>query len=177
MYKHSDEQLVVSYLKGDEESLAVLIKRYLKPIYNFVYKYAGNAQNAEDITQDVFVKMWRNLKKFKRQKNFKTWIFSIAKNTSIDFLRKKKTIPFSEFDNEEGEDLQELIERRDLVSGLSVAINKLSPKYREVVFLRNNNDFTFQEIAKSLGESLNTIKSRYRRALATLKKTLAESAQ
>ena len=88
---YSDEQLINNYLKGDEKSLEILIHRYLKPIYNFVYRYVNNKQEAEDVTQEVFVKTWRNLKKFKRNKSFKTWIFSIAKNTAIDSFKKKKT--------------------------------------------------------------------------------------
>ena len=91
----SDEQLVWDYLKSDEKSLELLIRRYLKPIYSFVYRYVGKAHDADDVTQDVFVKVWRNLKKFDREKSFKTWIFAIAKNTAFDHLKKKKAIPFS----------------------------------------------------------------------------------
>jgi len=71
----SDEQLVINYLKGDEKSLEVLIKRYLKPIYNFAFQFVGNSPEAEDITQEVFVKMWRNLKKFNRQKKIQNLDF------------------------------------------------------------------------------------------------------
>src|SRR3989338_146778 len=94
----SDQQLIADYLTGDEKSLKILYGRYLKPIYSFVYRYVGGGQDVEDVTQDAFVKVWRNLKKFDQNKSFKTWIFSIAKNTAIDFLKKKKAIPFSEFD-------------------------------------------------------------------------------
>ena len=186
MLERSDEKLVAEYLKGDEKSLEILIKQYLKPTYSFVYRYLGNASDAEDITQEVFVRMWRNIKKFDQQKNFKTWIFSIAKNASIDFLRKKKTIPFSEFENEEGGNAivdtlvdpaplpDEIIERADMVHLLTSALEKLSPKYRMVLFLRYNDHFTFREIAESLGEPLHTIKSRHRRALIALKEILIE---
>lgn len=182
----TDEQLVTNYLKGDEESPEILIKRYLKPIYSFVYRYVSNEQEAEDITQEVFVKTWRNLKKFDRKKKFKTWIFSIAKNACIDVLRKKKTIPFSKFDTEEGGNLlmdtladpsplpQELLERAGMTQILTSAVDKLSLKYRMVLFLRYNDHFTFREIAESLGESLNTVKSRHRRALVMLKKLIVE---
>ena len=84
-----EEQLVRDYLKGDENSLEILIGQYLKPIYSFIYRYVGNASEAEDITQEVFVRVWKNLKKFDQNKKFKTWIFGIAKNASIDWLRKK----------------------------------------------------------------------------------------
>jgi RNA polymerase sigma-70 factor (ECF subfamily) len=183
----SDQQLIADYLNGDEESLEVLIKRYLKPIYSFVFRYVGDSQEVEDITQEVFVKTWRNLKKFDRKKSFKTWIFTIAKNTSIDWLRKKKTIPFSEFENKEGRNVlletvadtaplpHEFFGRANIVQKLTSAIEKLLPKYRMVLFLRYNDHFTFREIAEILEGSLNTIKSRHRRALILLKKLLLDS--
>jgi len=181
---HSDEQLVIDYLAGNEESFEILIKSYLKPICNFVYRYLNNGQEAEDITQEVFVKVWRNLKKFDQSKSFKTWIFSIAKNTSIDWLKKKKTIPLSNFKNKEGEDLfietladpaplpNEIFERVNIANMLNAAINQLSLKYRIVLLLRYNDHFNFREIAETLNEPLNTIKSRHRRALVLLKKLL-----
>ena len=184
MKAYTDKQLVTNYLKGDERALEILIKQYLKPIYSFTFRFVGNGQEAEDITQEVFLKVWRNLKKFDQKKKFKTWIFSIAKNTSIDFLKKKKTIPFSEFENEEGKNKfierltdpaslpEELFKRIGIEEMFDAIINQLSPKYRMVLFLRYNDYFTFREIAETLGEPLNTIKSQHRRALIRLKKLL-----
>lgn len=186
MNNYSDEQLVGNYLKGNQEALEFLIKRYLKPIYSFVYRYTGSSQDAEDITQTTFVKAWRNLKKFDQNKSFKTWLFAIAKNTSIDFSKKKKTVPFSAFENNEGDNIlintltdpsplpDELLERAEIKQWLVLAMEKLAPKYRMVLFLRYNDHFTFREIAESLVEPLNTVKSRHRRALIMLKKILTE---
>ena len=182
----NDEILARKYLTGDEQSLELLIRQYLKPIYSFVCRYAGNSHEAEDITQEIFVRVWRNLKKFDQNKSFKTWIFSIAKNASLDFLKKKKAIPFSEFDTEEGgnritETLAdpsplplELLEKAGMAKMLNVAMEKLSPQYRMVLFLRYNDHFNFREIAESLDEPLNTVKSRHRRALIKLKKLLTD---
>lgn len=178
--------MIEKYLTGDEKSLEVLFGRYLKPIFSFSYRYVGSGQEAEDIAQEVFVKIWRNLKKFDQQKSFKTWIFSIAKNTAIDFLKKKKAMPFSEFDTEDGGNLitdtladpsplpQELLERAGVAQMLNSAMEKLSPKYRMVLFLRYNDHFNFREISESLGEPLHTITSRHRRALIKLKEILTE---
>ena len=177
--------MIEKYLKGDEKSLEILIQNYLKPVYSFVYRYVGNAGDAEDITQEVFVKTWRHLKKFDQEKSFKTWIFSIAKNTSLDFLKKRKAVPFSEFENNKGENMftetlidpsplpQEILERQDVSQLLNRLMEKLSPNYRMVLFLRYNDHFTFREIAESLGEPLNTVKSRHRRGLIMLKKLLS----
>jgi len=164
---YTDEQLATNYLKGDEESLEILIKRYLKPIYSFSFRFVGDSQEAEDITQEVFVKVWRNLKKFDKNKKFKTWIFTIAKNTCLDWQKKKKTLPlfFAENIEDPSPILNEPLDR---------ILERISPKYRMVLFLRYNDHFTFREIAESLGESIDTIKTRHRRGIATLKKLLKE---
>jgi RNA polymerase sigma-70 factor (ECF subfamily) len=182
--RRSDQQLVADYLSGDEQPLKFLVERYLKPIYGFIYRFVDSTQDAEDVTQDVFVKVWRHIRRFDRKKSFKTWIFSIAKNAAIDFLKKKKTIAFSEFENEDGENTimetltdssplpSELLERNDLRETLAKAMEKLSPKYRMVLFLRHNDHFTFREIAESLGKPIDTVKSRHRRGLIMLKKEI-----
>jgi len=196
MSTSSDEKLIANYLVGNEKSLEILIHRYLKPIYSFVCRYVGNKQEAEDITQEVFVRVWRNLKKpalslskgFDPKKGkFKTWIFSIAKNASIDFLKRKKAIPFSKFENEKGKNTfvetlinpaplpDKLFEQASIGEILNKAMNNLTPKYRMVLFLRYNDHFTFREIAEALVEPLNTIKSRHRRTIILLKKLLKES--
>jgi len=196
-----DQQLVADYLAGDERALEILFKLYLKPIYSFIYRYAGNSSNAEDITQEVFVKVWRNLKKFDQNKSFKTWIFTIAKNTAIDFLKKsrfafgeKKIIPFSELsakggfafgeENKKNNFIEnlidssplplEILERKELAQTLGYAIDKLLPKYRVVFSLRYNNGLTFREISETLKEPLNTVKSKYRRAFIMLKNFLSD---
>ncbi len=180
----ADEQLIKIYLLGNEEALRFLIERYLKPIYNFIYRYVGNTGDAEDITQEVFANVWKNLKDFDQNKKFKTWIFSIAKNASLNWIYKKKPSLFSEFENKNGENLlaesivdpsplpDELFVSADLNKKLSAAMEKLSPNYRMVLFLRYNDHFTFQEISESLNEPLNTVKSRHRRAILLLKKLL-----
>jgi len=180
----TDEKLIQQYLKGDEKSLEVLVQRHLKPVYHFIYRYVGKEQDAEDIEQETFARAWRNLKKFDQQKKFKTWLFAIAKNACVDFLRKKKAIPFSEFENKQGENYlvetladtnplpEEIFEKANNAKILDEAIGKLPPEYRMVLFLHYNDHLKFQEIADSLEESINTIKSRHRRGLAKLKKIL-----
>jgi len=193
----SDAQLISDYLKsGNQEPLEILIKKYLKPVYNFAYRFVGDSKEAEDITQEVFIKMWRNLHKFNPEKNlapyrtecpgsgFKTWIFAIAKNTAIDWLKKKKTVPFSSFENEKGENFllaglasldplpDEISCRLESRAKLALATESLSPRYKTVLSLYYDNQLNFREIAERLGESLNTAKSRHRRALIKLKQCL-----
>lgn len=179
MQNYSDEKLIIDYLKGKEKSLEILIKRYLRPIYGFVYRYVHNKQEAEDITQEVFIKMWRNLKTFDKSKNFRRWIFAVAKNTAFDFLKKKKAVQFSDLEKKEnalvenfsGQTLSpdELLEKKDMMRKFMAIISGLLPKYREVLLLRHSEDLSFREISKRLNEPLNTVKSRYRRGLIMLK--------
>jgi RNA polymerase sigma-70 factor (ECF subfamily) len=172
-------------LKGDEESLELLIKKYLKPVYGFAFRYAKNPADADDITQEVFIKVWRNTKKFDRQKNFKTWLFTITKNTAIDLLKKKKTVPFSAFEDEKGYNFiadnlasqslspMEAAEKKETAGFVSAALRQLSSSYQKIISLRHDNDLSFQEIADFLGEPINTVKSRYRRAILAAKKIAA----
>lgn len=173
-----DNQLIKNYLKGDEKSLEILISRYLKPIYSFSYKNVGNMEQAEDITQEVFVKIWKNLKKFDQKKDFKPWIFQIAKNTSIDYLRKKKTIPFSRFENETGQNFltdnlvgesPNLIETISDKKTIDEILAELDEEDQKIINLRHRDGFSFKQIAEFLQEPINTIKSRYRRIIINIR--------
>lgn len=187
MLVNSDEQLVVSYLRGDEKALEILIKRYLKPIYSFAFRFVSSSQEAEDIAQEVFIKMWRNLKKFDKNKKFKNWIFSITKNACLDAMKKKKTIPFSEFENKEGKNIfietlaergllpDKLYERVDMMNELNLAVAKLPSEYRLVEKLHCIEELTFKEISQILNKPLNTLKSQHQRALIRLKKILQKN--
>ena len=190
--KHlTDEELVRRYKnKKDEQSLEVLIKRYLSQIYGFARNYTGNKDNASDITQEVFVKVWKNINKFDESKSFRTWIFTIAKHTSIDWLRHKTELPFSEwfpgralagrgtllddsFDlaDDSPTVLEQLI-LKERLGKLSFAMAKLPINYSSVIDLYMKDGINFREISETIKAPLNTVKSRYRRGLALLKELL-----
>lgn len=185
MQEITDEQLIGNYVAGDEGALRTLIERYINPIYGFVRRYVGSDGDAEDITQDIFVSAWKNFKKFDQSKKFNPWIYAIAKNASLNWIKKKRPALFSGFEREEGEDVfenllvdhaplpNEIFSRTDIGRQLSLAIGRMRPEYQTVLSLRYADDLTFQEIATSLGESLDTVKSWHRRALAHLKKRLS----
>ncbi len=181
----NDEGLILSYKDGDQEALKSLIEKYTSPVYNFVARLAGRG-NAEDITQETFIKVWKNLSKFDVAKaSFKTWIFTIAKNTALDFLRKKKILNFSDLENNDpelneasfadnipderilpSEALQKLQDAEFLNSILEI----LPATHRAVLVLHYQEEMTFDEIGKVLGKSINTVKSQHRRALEVLRK-------
>src|SRR3989344_3002747 len=139
----SDAELVADHLSGNEKSLEVLIKRNLKPVYGFVYKYAGNAENSEDITQDVFVKMWKNLKRFDQNKNFRTWLFAIAKNSAIDFQEKKSRALLRI-----REQIRRKCDRRNFSRSLAYPVGTLGKK-REIPLPRFSGSKTAAEIRGS----------------------------
>ncbi|MFA6251087.1 MAG: sigma-70 family RNA polymerase sigma factor [Candidatus Paceibacterota bacterium] len=179
-----DEYLINEYLGGDQDSFKLLVERYTPSIYNFSLRFVGK-DNVNDIVQDVFIKVWKNLKKFNKTKSsFKTWIFTITRNTITDYLRKKKMIPFSSlnegvesFENEIPSDLilpdQALIELEDKEL-LNKILDKLPTNYKEVLILYYQEDMTFNEIGQLLGKPLNTVKSYHYRAILKLKEILNE---
>jgi RNA polymerase sigma-70 factor (ECF subfamily) len=186
MVERSDEEVVASYLAGDQAAFSVLVDRYMNHLYNFVLQFVSDRAAAEDIVQDTFVKAWTHLGRFDRKKSFKTWLFAIAKNTAYDFLKKKKTLPFSLFENEEGENVLEntpgndtdpgdILDREATSQELEVKLGLLSRPYQILLRLRYQEDFSLHEIAHILKEPYNTVKSRHQRALRQLQTVFLET--
>jgi RNA polymerase sigma-70 factor, ECF subfamily len=176
-----DKQLIENFLAGDDSAFEALVKKYLKPVYNFLYHFVSDREALDDITQETFIKAWKHIEKFDREKNFKVWIFSIAKNTAFDWLKKKKTIPFSTFTDDEGNNMlenigddsifpEELLNRKDSAKILEEKLKKIPDIYRVILVMHYKEDFSLQEIAKILGKPYNTIKSQHQRGLMKLKK-------
>ncbi len=169
----------------EEKKFDELVRQHLKAVYSFAYRFVGDAHEAEDIVQETFLKAWKNFGNYKAEMSqFKTWLMHIARNTAIDHLRKKKHIAFSEFTNDEGDNSfvdtladteelpEELLACAEDTKVLTDALDKLSPPSREVLILHYTNSMTFEEIGAILGKSMNTVKSRHRRAIAVLRKNL-----
>jgi RNA polymerase sigma-70 factor (ECF subfamily) len=180
----NDEEIIALYKNGEEEVFKDLIDKYTSPLYNFAVHLAGR-ENAPDIVQEVFIKVWKYLHKFDSSKaSFKTWIFTIAKNTTTDFLRKRKNILFSNIEkNDEDNSFSENIPDTELIPDealqklqdsdlLNKLLDKLSIHYKEILILHYQEDMTFDEIGKVLNKPLNTVKSQHRRAIIELRKML-----
>ncbi len=178
--EHTDRQLIERHRTGDSEAFPLLMKRYLRPTYHFALHFTREEGSAEDIVQETFIKAWRHLDRFNAEKKFKTWIFTIAKNTAYDYLKKKRAIPFSSFDDDDGENPIEaiddanllpdvLFEKKEIAATLARALEEMSPPNRTLLTLRYLEDFSLEEISEILGEPYNTIKSRHGRALKSLK--------
>ena len=184
MNTFTDEQLAKLAARDDREALETLVARHLRPVYGFVYKYARDRESAEDLAQEIFVKVWRNLKSFDTQKKFRPWLYQIAKNTCLDFLKKKNlALPFSSLNLEDGEWLAQnladtsasaeiLTDRALLADKLAWAVKQLAPKSAQIISLYHQRDLSLKQIAGLVSQPFNTVKSRYRRAIIQLKNIL-----
>lgn len=184
-----DAELIESFLSGNDGGFAVLLERHMQMVYRFVYRYLGNVDDTNDVTQEAFIRAWKNLKKFDQSRSFKTWILTIAKNASLDFIKKKKPLLFSRIETEETDldtflaphaPAQELsdamFDRKSAAHTLEMTLEKLPVPYRVVLTLRYTEHLKFREIAGILDEPIDTVKSKHRRGLAQLRKFIPQEA-
>lgn len=177
-------ELIKKIKQGNQESFNILVKQNLTMILNFVYRFVYDTDLAEDIAQETFIKIWKNIKKFDENKKFKTWMFTIAKNTAIDFIRKKRIIPFSSFEQDDETNnfveniqdeklslLNEMI-KKDNKTKLSKVLKNLNTKQQLVLYLYYYEEMNFREISEILNISTNTIKSQHLRGIKKLKKIM-----
>lgn len=178
--KRDDAQLVADATLGIQGSFDTLVHRYTTPLYHFAFRLTGNAQVAEDMVQETFVKVWKNLEKYDKNQVFRAWIFTIARNTITDYMRKKKTIPFSALSRDEETPFEATISDNELLPDktlkkiedaqlLEKLLAHLPPDYQTVLVLHYQENMTFDEIGKVVGKPLNTVKSWHRRALLKLR--------
>lgn len=162
----------------DQQAFAELMKRYKKPVYHMILKMVRNVDDAEDLTIEAFAKAFKNLHKFKKDFTFSTWLFRIATNNAIDFIRKKKLETMSlntSFKDENGEavnidvqdeklDPQEEAIKTQKIELIRMFVTKLPPKYQRLVKLRYFKELSYEEIAKELEAPLGTVKAQLHRA-------------
>jgi len=185
-----DAELIASFLSGSDQGFAILLDRHLPMVYRFVYRYLGDADDTNDVAQETFIRAWKHLKKFDQSRSFKTWILAIAKNASLDFIKKKKPILFSRIEAE-GADIDEFLaphadtpelsdamfDRKSTAHMLEAVVGKLPLPYRVVLTLRYAEHLKFREIAQVLDEPIDTVKSKHRRGLMQLRKLMPAELQ
>ena len=182
-----DIDLILAAKRDDENAFKVLVDRYLPSVYGFCTRYTGNPSDAEDAAQEAFLKAWRHLGRFDTQKSFKTWLFAIAKNSATDIMRKRRSVNISQFDTADDSNVlidtladpeplpEELFERASLATEVREALAILKPRDQTILDLRYTEDLSFEDIAKILRISPNTIRSLHRRALIALRKVLSHA--
>lgn len=185
----NDEDLLERYVKGDTEALSVLIERYRRPLYGFILRMAASAHEADEIFQEVWLRVIRKASRYRRDR-FRGWVYRIAHNLMIDYARRRK--PNLSLDmptgGAEGLTLAESLPSRErspadeakgkeLERRIRQAVSQLTPEQREVFLLRMEGDVPFREIARIQRVPVNTALARMQYALHKLRAMLREEKQ
>lgn len=189
----SDEMLMVRYQRGDRHAFAALVRRYKRPIFNFVLRQLRDPTASEDVTQEVFLRVVQSASEFKHEARFTTWLYTIARNLTIDHLRKRRLRAHPSLDqprergDESGRAMIDSVADRhprssvertavstEVGSRIVDAVEALPDEQREVFMLRELANLPFKEIAAITGVPENTVKSRMRYALDRLQAALSE---
>ncbi len=181
----SEQALVTSALAGDQKAYKALFEMYRQAIFHITVKIVRNPDEANDLVQETFIKAFGSLKTYDHNYRFSTWLYKIAANSSIDFLRKRKIDSLSldkPIPTKDGDVQMEIpddtynpehdLRNRERTIGIEDAIDSLPEKYREVIVLRHKEDRSYEEIAEMLKVPVGTIKARIFRARELLKKKL-----
>jgi len=184
--KISDQSLVKQYIQGNESCLEMLIQRHKDRLFTTIILIVKDSYIAEDIFQETFIKIIKNLKagKYNEEGKFLPWAARIARNMSIDYFRKIKRMPT--ITDSSGSDVfrtiriktenrEEQIIRSEKENLVRAAIDKLPPEQRQVLILRHYGDLSFKEIAKMTNVSINTALGRMRYAITNMRKVMANT--
>ena len=182
-----DELIFHKAQKGDSKAFEEFISSYEKLIFNASYRMMGNTQDAEDVSQEVIIKVYKNLASCKSAATFKSWLFKTINNSCIDEMRKKKgknTLSLDAAQNDEGSYIESPILRddktpeseylrKDMNRQIQEAIDNLPPDYKAAVVMRDINGLTYEEIGDALAISMGTVKSRIARGRKKLMSALS----
>ncbi len=173
-----DYQLVCLAIEGNQKAYAELMHRYRDSIYFMLLKMVNNRDDAEDLTIEAFGKAFKNIKQYTPDYAFSTWLFKIATNNCIDFIRRKRKNTFSidkNFENADGNDTfidikaeapdpEENLIKKQKAQLMHDVVDKLKPRYRKLIELRYFNELSYEEIATELNLPLGTVKAQLFRA-------------
>jgi RNA polymerase sigma-70 factor (ECF subfamily) len=184
MPEERDGVLAALARDGDEEAIDTLVRRHLPAVLTLTQRIMGDRALAEDAAQETFVKAWRNLSKYDDTKPFRPWVLQIARNTSLDLLRKRRNTTFTALSGDGAQQFEdtladeeplpdEVFERKELATEVGSALAQLPERDRSVLTLRYEDQLPFEEIADVMSAPMNTVKSWHRRALAKMRDILA----
>jgi RNA polymerase sigma-70 factor (ECF subfamily) len=186
----ADEVLMVAYQKGDVRAFEILLTRHRRPVFNFILRYVGLRETAEDLMQETFLRVIKGAEAYQRQAKFTTWLYTIARNLCVDQSRRAKHRKAQSLDapmnsSAESGTLLDVIPANEIASDrqtvnkelhlkMEAALSRLSEEQREVFLMREFLDMPFKDIAQVVGVPENTVKSRMRYALEKLRLELDE---
>ncbi len=176
MRARSDTDLVEKSLQGDQEAFEQLVRKYRQPVYNLALKIVKDSEDAEDITQSVFVKAYEKLDTYNPVYKFFSWVYRIALNESLSHTKRRSNMDEYESGVTVIENFtpEESLKEGELINKIGSAISRLKTDYRMVVVLRHYHDFTYQEMSEVLQIPEKTVKSRLFSARQQLKEILGE---
>jgi len=171
----NDRDLVASAARGLEGGFEELVRRYQRPISAYVYRMVGDYETALDLTQEIFIKIYGSLARYRPEFKFSTWIYKIAHNAAIDHLRRssgreRSLVSGSENDQydlpieSEGLSPEQQTEQEERRVEIELVVRSLPTAYRELIVLRHSQDMTYEEIVEVTGLPLGTVKNRLFRA-------------
>ena len=177
MTREQEHRIVQKVLKGDVNAFETLVLEYEKNVYNIALRMTGNSEDASDMTQEAFIKAYNSLQSFRGDSKFSVWLYRIATNVCLDFLRsrsRKPTVSLSMEDNEgeeveldvadESQSPELLLDRQMTRESVRRGLDTLSPEYRQILLLREIQGLSYDEISQALGLEVGTVKSRIFRA-------------
>ena len=184
----TDEALVRSVLSGDRERFEVLVARYQTRLVNYLYRMVRNLEEAHDLTQEVFIRVYQALDRYDSQYRFSTWLFRVAQNAAIDVIRKRRIqlVPLTRRADEGSDTMVDLelpdgqpaaleaLPGRELDASIRSAIDTLPWEYRELILLRHYGELAYEEIAEVKAMPLGTVKNKLFRARQMLKQQLLD---
>jgi len=181
----NDTDLVAGAVVGVEGSFEELVRRYQRPISAYVYRMVGNYESALDLTQEIFIKVYNSLRRYRSEFKFSTWIYKIAHNSAVDHLRRSATREQSLISGSESDQFELPIEsgrltpeqeseRKERRSEIESVVRTLPSNYRELVILRHSQDLTYEEIVEVTGLPLGTVKNRLFRAREMMRQQFVE---
>jgi RNA polymerase sigma-70 factor (ECF subfamily) len=171
----TDEEIVADVLTGDEDRFREIVTRYQGRVVNYLYRLLRNLDEAHDLAQDVFLRIYRALDRFDSNYRFSTWLFRVAQNAAIDRIRKRRLRMVS-LHRPESEDAGPYgdLRNRERGEAISQAIDELADEYRELIVLRHFGELSYEEIAQLKEMPLGTVKNKLFRGRQMLKGRLAD---
>ncbi|HKR02253.1 MAG TPA: sigma-70 family RNA polymerase sigma factor [Pyrinomonadaceae bacterium] len=181
----ADPDLVTRAVAGREDGFEELVRRYQRPIAAYVYRMVGDYEAALDLTQEVFIKVYNSLRRYRSEFKFSTWIYKIAHNSAVDHLRRTVNRGQSLTGEFEGEQYDLPVESRRLSpeqeseraerrAEVEQVVRALPSAYRELVILRHSHDLSYDEIAEVTGLPLGTVKNRLFRAREVMRQQFVQ---
>ena len=181
----ADRDLVATAVRGGEGSFEELVRRYQRPISAYVYRMVGNYESALDLTQEIFIKVYSSLDRYRPEFKFSTWIYKIAHNAAVDHLRRSATREQSLVVGTEGDQFdlpiessrlspEQESEQRERRGEIETVVRALPGNYRELIILRHSQDLSYEEIVEVTGLPLGTVKNRLFRAREMMRQQFVE---